>query len=304
MAGDWIKWVKGLPDKPEVVHLASVLTVTQETAACKLMRFWEWCDEQVPSEAVRADGSAVIAVSPSRGDTVAFLDRLVTLPGFAEALVGVRWLALEGGAVVVPNYDRHNGATAKTRSRNSRNQRHKRSLASGGPGHGATDRVTGVSPAGGDETVTREEKRRVNTPLPPKGGKGSRRKPAKPAADRAEDVPIPASLDCPAFRAVWFEEWLPGRADKQGKAIRTTARAAQLQLAKLAGYPVPKAVETLRTALMNQWVGIHPGGDAAASPPVPPSRPATPEGLDSIDQPAGPLAGIIPAEPGEDGHEG
>jgi hypothetical protein len=50
------------------------------------------------------------------GVTLSFLDRLTNCPGFADAHVSVGWLISRNGRLSVPNFDRHNGQTAKSRA--------------------------------------------------------------------------------------------------------------------------------------------------------------------------------------------
>lgn len=107
MAGDWIKVEHTTPDKPEVVKLAGILGIDQDAVVGKLLRLWIWADQQSVS------GNA-IAVTNS------FLDRLVFCPGFAAGLVKVGWLNGREGLLSIPNFDRHNGQSAKNRANTNR----------------------------------------------------------------------------------------------------------------------------------------------------------------------------------------
>lgn len=100
MAGDWIKVEHTTPDKPEVVKLAGILGIDQDAVVGKLLRLWIWADQQSVS------GNAITV-------TNSFLDRLVFCPGFAAGLVKVGWLNGREGLLSIPNFDRHNGQTAK-----------------------------------------------------------------------------------------------------------------------------------------------------------------------------------------------
>jgi hypothetical protein len=103
MAGDWIKVQHALPDKPEVVQMASLLGIDQDSVTGKLIRLWIWADQQT------TDGNALTV-------TDSFLDRVTFAPGFGTALRTVGWLTGEDGELCLPNFDRHNGTTAKTRA--------------------------------------------------------------------------------------------------------------------------------------------------------------------------------------------
>lgn len=107
MAGDWIKVEHATPDKPEVVKLADMLGIDQDAVVGKLLRLWIWADQQSVS------GNAITV-------TNSFLDRLVFCPGFAVGLVKVGWLNGRNGLLSIPNFDRHNGQTAKNRANTNR----------------------------------------------------------------------------------------------------------------------------------------------------------------------------------------
>lgn len=107
MAGDWIKVEHTTPDKPEVVKLADMIGIDQDAVVGKLLRLWIWADQQSVS------GNAITV-------TNSFLDRLVFCPGFAAGLVKVGWLNGRNGLLSIPNFDRHNGQSAKNRANTNR----------------------------------------------------------------------------------------------------------------------------------------------------------------------------------------
>lgn len=102
MAGHWIKWEKGLLRKPEIMAIAAALGVSDQHAASCCMAVWEWADD------VTMDG--LIRVKPCA------VDRVACQPGFADAMQSVGWLVVSPSAIQLPNYDRHNGRTAKERA--------------------------------------------------------------------------------------------------------------------------------------------------------------------------------------------
>lgn len=113
MAGNWIKWVKGLTRKREVAVLASKLGRDRREIAGRLMELWEWCDDNLSDSDYDESGSASVVI----GDK-AFIDDTVGLVGFADAMVSpeVAWLVLgDGGRITFPNFASHNGNTAKNR---------------------------------------------------------------------------------------------------------------------------------------------------------------------------------------------
>ena len=153
MAGDWIKWSKGLASRREVVVLASKLKMDRHEVAGRLMVLWEWCDDNIPDDEIEElslDASLFIGDNPC-----AFVDALVGLPGFADALASaeVRWLtARSGGRLVFPHFGRHNGTTAKTRALEARKKQKQRKKEK--------ETSTKVSRKHRDICGTREEKRR------------------------------------------------------------------------------------------------------------------------------------------------
>jgi hypothetical protein len=148
MAGDWIKIEAVTPDKPEIDLLAELLDTTVNEVLGGLVRLWIWADQQT------IDGNA-------RSVTKSAIDRHSGVTGLADSMLdpSIQWLVTcEGGGFQFPNFDRHNGQTAKQRALTAKRvaQHKKRS--------------------GNDPSVTRalprEEKRREeykSTPIVPKG---------------------------------------------------------------------------------------------------------------------------------------
>ena len=102
MAGDWIKFELATMDKPEVCQIADLADIDPDAVVGKLMRVWGWFDQQTES------GNA-----PSVSKKL--LDRLVGVSGFCEFMQSVGWMIDGDGIISLPNFDRHNGKTAKNR---------------------------------------------------------------------------------------------------------------------------------------------------------------------------------------------
>lgn len=103
MAGHWIEWEKGLTRKPEVIRIARMLgSTTQHAAACCMM-VWEWAEDVTENGII--PGLAAVDVSGAAG-----------IEGIGEAMVEAGWLLETGDAVVLPNWDRHNGEPSKRRA--------------------------------------------------------------------------------------------------------------------------------------------------------------------------------------------
>jgi hypothetical protein len=146
MAGDWIKFDKATPDKPEVWQMASTLEIDPDAVVGKLLRVWAWFDEQ-----------SRFGNAPSV--TKSLLDRRVGVTGFCNAMIDVGWLDDDGDLLQLPNFERHNGETAKTRALGAkRQQKHKAKSNAKGNDTG----VTKPSPE-----KRREEKSNNKTPHTP-----------------------------------------------------------------------------------------------------------------------------------------
>ena len=131
MSISWIKIETATPEKPEVWQIAEELGIDPDAVVGKLIRVWIWFDEQTEN------GNA-----PSV--TKMLLDRKVGVTGFCDCLISAGWLHEESGEIMVINFERHNGKTAKKRALTAqRVARHK-----------ANARVT-------PDALPREEKRRV-----------------------------------------------------------------------------------------------------------------------------------------------
>ena len=118
MAGDWIKVQTCTPDKPEVHLIAEHLAIDPDAVTGKLIRIWCWADQQT------ADGNADSV-------TKSLLDRVSGVTGFANALISVGWLMQTDTGFCFPNFDRHNGNSAKTRAASAKRvEKHRKTAGS------------------------------------------------------------------------------------------------------------------------------------------------------------------------------
>jgi uncharacterized phage protein (TIGR02220 family) len=139
MAGDWIKMRIALADDPAVISIAARLSVDEFEVVGMLHHLWGWADTQ------SRDGHAP-------GVTNVWIDRYVRHVGFAEAMVSVGWLKVDESGVTFPNFERHNGESAKARALAAERKRNQRGKVTAESGQ--------VSRNERDISVTREEKRR------------------------------------------------------------------------------------------------------------------------------------------------
>lgn len=136
MAGDWLKFEKATPDKPEVFAIAARLGIDPDAVVGKLIRVWSWFDTHT------VDGNAV-------GVTPELLDRIAGVAGFVTAMRESGWVVVTEDGVSLPNFDRHNGETAKKRALTAKRVARHRSKCNV---EGNTGSVT--------SELAREEKRR------------------------------------------------------------------------------------------------------------------------------------------------
>jgi uncharacterized phage protein (TIGR02220 family) len=139
MSGDWIKMRIALAEDPAVIAMAAHLGELEFTVVGRLHHLWGWADVQ------SRDGHAP-------GVTNVWIDRYVQRDGFAQAMVEVGWLVIDGTGVSFPKFGRHNGKSAKERglaAERKQNQREK-----------VTQDAGQMSRSQRDMSETREEKRR------------------------------------------------------------------------------------------------------------------------------------------------
>lgn len=116
MAGDWIKMRVNLADDPAVVRLGNSLKITRHEAVGLLHYLWGWADAHTDNGVVKGVNSE-------------WLDTYTRKPGLAAALESVGWLEITGDGLVFPNFDRHNGSSAKKRAYGTARQRVNRERA-------------------------------------------------------------------------------------------------------------------------------------------------------------------------------
>lgn len=130
MAGDWIKMRTDLFTHPKVVRIASALKADRLRTVGGLMSVWCLFD------AHSVDGQL-------EGYTLSTLDELVGWSGFSAAVQSVGWLEETEQGLALPDFEHHNGQSAKRRAQDADRKREDRASASEA-----------------DKKRTREEKRR------------------------------------------------------------------------------------------------------------------------------------------------
>lgn len=229
MAGYWIKFETTTSDKPEVWAMAGKLQIDPDAVVGKLLKVWAWFDEQT------VDGNA-----PSV--TKALLNSKVCVTNFCEAMIEVGWMMEADGQICLPNFDRHNGKTAKNRALTSKR------VADFKAGNA---KVTQNFENGNGASVTnalprREQKRRdkevnTNPPLPPKGK----------TVDLFADVPN--SLNTTEFTLAWAE-WAQHRREVKKPLTATSIKRQLQQLEKLGP---AEACQWINYTIAKGWQGLQ-----------------------------------------------
>ncbi len=116
MAGDWLKFECSTPDKPEVLAITARMGWDDpDLAVGKLFRVWRWFDQHT------TNGNAI-------GVTPELLDRIAGATGFAQAMEMAGWLVVTEGCLELPGFEKHNGATAKSRAQTAKRVANHRAL--------------------------------------------------------------------------------------------------------------------------------------------------------------------------------
>lgn len=243
MAGEWLKMEACTPEKSEVLAITARMGWDDtDLTVGKLFRIWRWFDQQT------TDGNAC-------GVTTALLDRIVGVTGFCSAMQSVGWLAITGDGISLPNFDRHNGNTAKNRAQTAKRvASHKANAKANAQGNGATvsgalpkeekrrdisstdvedkrtprirpvDRPSSVSESvWSDFLAVRKAKK---APLTQTALDGIQREAAKAGMGLADALALCCARGWQGFKADWVAGQKPGVAMPQSKASRQAADQA------------------------------------------------------------------------------
>ena len=274
MAGDWIKFETSTSDKPEVWAMAQSLGIDADAVVGKLLRVWAWFDQQTQEGNAVGNGASVTS-----SVTKALLDRRVGVTGFCDSMILSGWMADDGQSLTLPNFDRHNGKTAKTRAMTAKRVATHKAKSNA---DSVTSSVSGALP--------REEKRReelVNTPFIPQGGevadplKGTNEQP--PAQDPPAADPPPKRKQ----KETVGEFQVPPRLDSS--EVREALEAFE-RMRRNIGHPIrdrgnvcrgwdqayrdrDHLLACINLTTANEWQGIKPSHvDLRSQPAIDPKR--------------------------------
>jgi hypothetical protein len=157
----WIKMGTGLRDHPKVVRMAGMLKSDCLRVVGALHAVWSIFDEHSP------DGLLEFY-------TLRVMDEKLGWKGFSQAMQSVGWLVESESGLEAPDYEEHNGQSAKRRAMESTRKAASREMS--GDGRTKTERVADwdrtkrghLSASDADKERAREEKRREEkeNPLP------------------------------------------------------------------------------------------------------------------------------------------
>lgn len=195
----WIKMRTDLRQDPAVMQLSNLLRLPRDHVVGLLHRFWSWADGQT------ADGRIPFVSFDDVDDEVGH-------KGFAAALKEVGWLKKvteePGGGILIPNFERHNGESAKRRATDSERKRQDRSS---GKSPGKVGRWSAGSPPRNGPEKIREDKRREEESreeyLPPRNTHmAENRSPGRPGGR-------PVGQGHLSFGELW--RWVPNKVKKK-----------------------------------------------------------------------------------------
>ena len=118
MAGDWIKMRTDLFTHPKIVRMSSALKADGRPAlkADRLRTVGGLLSVWCLFNAHSADGTLA-------GYSFEAVDEHVGIAGFAQAMADVEWLSGDAAGLVLPDFDKHNGQSAKRRAQDADRKR-------------------------------------------------------------------------------------------------------------------------------------------------------------------------------------
>lgn len=157
----WIKMRTDLRTNPKVVRIASALGADRLRVIGGLWSVWSIFDTH------SVDGTLV-------GYSFAAIDEDLAWPGFAAAMAAVEWLIeVEGEGLEIPEFDEHNGASAKRRATDTKRKADARKDDPGARGSwndGGKDSASDADKKPPREELDKRKRKKVIPPNPPAGG--------------------------------------------------------------------------------------------------------------------------------------
>lgn len=170
MAGDWIKMRDNLWDDPRVIKIVDMTDSSEAAVIGSLYWLWSTADQHTE------DG-----FMPSL--TLRSIDRKTGVNGFAAAMCSIGWIEEKSDGVLIVDFDKHNGTSAKKRCQTAKRVA-KHEAANGKKQKNNENAATDTGPANATLThdeedtnaesvssaLAREREEKNNTPHTPQGG--------------------------------------------------------------------------------------------------------------------------------------
>jgi hypothetical protein len=170
--------------------------------------------------------------------TKMLLDRRVGVIGFCDAMIAVGWMQELNGKISLPNFDRHNGKTAKTRALTAKRvSSHKMGKSKGNASSVSLGNATSVSDA-----LPRIEQNRIDN---------------KNKKQTKLDCPIGNHLGDTSFLAIWGK-WRDHLSERFKPLTPTTE---ETQLYKLSEFSVNEAIAIVEFSIGAGAVNLILNGD-------------------------------------------
>ena len=234
----WIKMGVGLRRHPKVVRLASALKADRLRVVGALHAVWCVFDEH------SNDGRLY-------GYSSAIMDEEIGWRGFSKAMQGIGWLVEAEDSLTVPDYEEHNGPTARRRATETVRKAVSREAA--GDVRTGTERIADhkrakrgqVSASNADTLRAREEKRREEEKTMVAPASADPTPPPTPPL-KAKD------LIAEGVEAQTAADWLALRKAKRLPLTQTAWVDTKAEGTK-AGLTAP---QTVAKAVANNWAGF------------------------------------------------
>lgn len=212
----WIKMRGNLAEDPAVIDMAARLGTDEFAVVGRLHTLWAWADAQ------SRDGHAT-------GVTASWINRKVQRDGFAEVMVAVQWLVIDEAGIRFPNFERHNGESAKTRALGTNRKQNQRAKGNVTPDDGDESR------SDRDRSETREEKRREEEEIPTAGEACKAMKSAGLALVNPSNQELIDTLKA----GVSIAALVSATEDHPGKPLSYVLKAAMTRHTKASALPLP-----------------------------------------------------------------
>lgn len=271
MAGEWLKFEANTPEKPEVFSITVAMGWEDpDLTVGKLLKVWRWFDQHT----IDGNGARV---------TLPLLDRVCGVTGFAQAMCDVGWLVCSEAGISLPNFDRHNGKTAKDRCLTAKRVAKHKSNASA---NGAS--VSGALPRIREEKEKEEESKTTVAGAPALAGVVVERRQANLAAiedilptDDQEPAKVPkfdakAALIAEGVDPQHAADYLQIRKAKKAPFTQTALDGLKREAEKAGVTPasaVAMCCERGWQGFKAEWLGGHVPRPAAPTAQRPGGRP-------------------------------